>query len=254
MEILWNAHHNVCVRSVPSVVSTSLRARLLCPQGFSRQDYWSGLPCPHPGHLPNPGIEPASPSLQADSLPTEPPGKPHHHSKFSQYPSPPQSHIFFLLWWEFFKIYSDSNFQIHTPVLLTMITIHYGFYSCRYFSHINISSLRGVNVSVFHSAHSGSVKTFDWSNCLVNPMDRGYWLATVHVIESQTQLKRLSTPILHTFIPKSYIYFLCFNWKIIGLQYCIGFCCTTTQISHNYVYICVCIYILSFLSLVLTFT
>ena len=38
--------------------------------GFSRQEYWSGLPFPSPGHLPNPGIEPRSPALQADSLPT----------------------------------------------------------------------------------------------------------------------------------------------------------------------------------------
>ena len=44
--------------------------------GFSRQDYWSGLPCPPPGDLPDPGIESRSPALQADSLPSEPPGKP----------------------------------------------------------------------------------------------------------------------------------------------------------------------------------
>ena len=50
--------------------------RLLCPWGFSRQDYWSGLPCPPPGHLSNPGIKPRSPVLQADSLLSEPPGKP----------------------------------------------------------------------------------------------------------------------------------------------------------------------------------
>ena len=42
---------------------------------FSRPEYWSGLPFPSPGDLPNPGIEPGSPALQADSLPTEPPGK-----------------------------------------------------------------------------------------------------------------------------------------------------------------------------------
>ena len=45
--------------------------------GFSRQEYWSGLPFPSPGDLPNPGIEPQSPALQADSLPSEPPEKPH---------------------------------------------------------------------------------------------------------------------------------------------------------------------------------
>ena len=44
--------------------------------GFSRQEYWSGLPFPSPGDLPSPGIKPRSPALQEDSLPTEPPGKP----------------------------------------------------------------------------------------------------------------------------------------------------------------------------------
>ena len=50
-------------------------ARLLCPWGFSRPEYWSGLPCPPPGDLPDPGIKPRSPTLQADSLPAESPGK-----------------------------------------------------------------------------------------------------------------------------------------------------------------------------------
>ena len=44
--------------------------------GFSKQEYWSGLPCPPPGDFPNPGIEPRSPSVHVDSLPVEPPGKP----------------------------------------------------------------------------------------------------------------------------------------------------------------------------------
>ena len=63
-----------------SVVSDSLwpRGARQAPlsMGFSRQEYWSGLPCPPPGDIPNPGIEPRSPTLQVDSLPTEPPGKP----------------------------------------------------------------------------------------------------------------------------------------------------------------------------------
>jgi len=42
--------------------------------GRSRQEYWSGLPFPSPGDLPNPGIEHGSPSLQADASPSEPPG------------------------------------------------------------------------------------------------------------------------------------------------------------------------------------
>ena len=43
---------------------------------FSRQVYWNGLPFPSPGDLPNPGIEPESPAQQADSLPSDPQGKP----------------------------------------------------------------------------------------------------------------------------------------------------------------------------------
>ena len=52
--------------------------------GFSRQEYWSGLPCPPPGELPDPGIKPRSPALQADSLPSEPPGKLEEHNNYQQ--------------------------------------------------------------------------------------------------------------------------------------------------------------------------
>ena len=45
---------------------------------FSREEYWSGLPFPSPGDLPNPGIEPGSHALQADALPSEPPGNSRH--------------------------------------------------------------------------------------------------------------------------------------------------------------------------------
>ena len=45
---------------------------------FSRQEYWSGFPFPSPGDLPNPEIESGSAALQADSLPSEPSGKPIH--------------------------------------------------------------------------------------------------------------------------------------------------------------------------------
>ena len=52
--------------------------------GFSRQEYSSGLPFPSPGDLSNPGIEPGSPVLQADSLPTELPAKPTASLKFTE--------------------------------------------------------------------------------------------------------------------------------------------------------------------------
>ena len=47
--------------------------QLIGPWGFSRQEYWNGLPCPPPVYLPNPRIKPRSPVLQVDSLPSEPP-------------------------------------------------------------------------------------------------------------------------------------------------------------------------------------
>ena len=57
-----------------SVMSNSLRPRGLPPSmGFSRQEYWSGLPFPSPGDLPHPGIKPRSPALEADALASEPP-------------------------------------------------------------------------------------------------------------------------------------------------------------------------------------
>ena len=51
-------------------------SRLLCPRGFSRQECWSRLPYPPLGDLPDLGFEPRFPTLQADSLPSETPGKP----------------------------------------------------------------------------------------------------------------------------------------------------------------------------------
>ena len=73
-----------CVLPVsPSVVSDSLWAvtrQTPLSMKFSRQEYWTGLPFPSPGDLPNPGIEPGSPTLQADSLPFEPPGSLTHNS------------------------------------------------------------------------------------------------------------------------------------------------------------------------------
>ena len=56
--------------------------------GFSRPGYWSGQPIPSLGNLPNPGIEPRSPTLQADSLPAEPQGKPKNTGVGISIPSP----------------------------------------------------------------------------------------------------------------------------------------------------------------------
>ena len=63
-----------CVRVFVTLWSVGQQAPL--SRGFSRQEYWSGLPFPPPGDLRSPGMEPMSPALQADSLPAEPQGSP----------------------------------------------------------------------------------------------------------------------------------------------------------------------------------
>ena len=57
--------------AIPWIVAYQIPASM----GFSRQEYWSGLAFPSPGDLPDPGIEPRSPALWADTFPSEPPGK-----------------------------------------------------------------------------------------------------------------------------------------------------------------------------------
>ena len=63
-----------CVR--PIVTPWTVACQALLSMEFSKQEYWNGLLCPPPGDLPNPGIKPRSPTLQVDSLPSEPPGTP----------------------------------------------------------------------------------------------------------------------------------------------------------------------------------
>ena len=79
--------------------------------GFSRQEYWSGLPCPPPGDLPDPGIEPRSPALQADSLSSESPGKPSFFLKVMiiSFPS-----FFFMTWGT--KIDVPEAIFLHRPI------------------------------------------------------------------------------------------------------------------------------------------
>ena len=76
---LSSPHVNVsvsCSAMSDSAIPWTVARQALLSMGFPRQEYWSGLPFPSPGDLPNPGIKPRSPALQADSFPFEPPGKP----------------------------------------------------------------------------------------------------------------------------------------------------------------------------------
>ena len=84
----------VCAKSLQSCLTLwtlwTIVHQTFLSMGFSRQEYWSGLPFPSPGDLSDPGIEPGAPALQAGSLPTELLGKPkivnihtHTHTHFA---------------------------------------------------------------------------------------------------------------------------------------------------------------------------
>ena len=66
--------HSNCVQFSATLWNVAHHTPL--SMGFSKQGYWTGLSCTPPGDLPDPGIEPGSPALQADSLHSAPPGKP----------------------------------------------------------------------------------------------------------------------------------------------------------------------------------
>ena len=68
----WNVKLLSHVRLFATLWTVAYQAPL--SRGFSRQEYWNGLPFPSPGDLPDPGIEPRSPALEADALTSEPPG------------------------------------------------------------------------------------------------------------------------------------------------------------------------------------
>ena len=64
-----------CLTLCDPIDYSPLHLQALGSMGFSRQKYWSGLPFPSPGDLPDPGVESGFPTLQADSLPSEPVGE-----------------------------------------------------------------------------------------------------------------------------------------------------------------------------------
>ena len=119
--------------------------------GFSGQEYWSGLPFPSPGDLPDPGMEPGSPALQADSLPSELPGKPLQYKikikKKIPFTNPSGS------------VSKESDYNAGDP---------------------------GLIPGSGRSSGEGNGNPPQYSY-LENSMDRGVWQATVHgVAKSQT--------------------------------------------------------------------
>ena len=152
--------------------------------GFSRQEYWSGLPCP-PGDLPGPGIKPRSPALQMNSLLSEPPGKPSGKYYFAS--------LRVCFW--------DSRYPDMTQG---------GANKDKPGGVIQRGGLpqwlrgKGSACNAGDAGDSGSIPGSGRSpgvghdnplqhSCLENVMDRGAWQATVHgVTKSWTRLEQLS--------------------------------------------------------------
>ena len=91
---------------------------------FSRQEYWSGLPFPSPGDLPNPGIEPRSSTLQVNSLPSESPGKPFKLLGFGiiyyaqQETIGNYSNLEIIHTWKLFKLFLYNDMEsLHSPCI-----------------------------------------------------------------------------------------------------------------------------------------
>ena len=76
IDVLAYVHAQLLSHVQLCVTPWTIAFQVPLPLGFSRQEYWSGLPCPPPGDLPDPGIEPESPALAGRSFTTAPPRKP----------------------------------------------------------------------------------------------------------------------------------------------------------------------------------
>ena len=112
--------------SDPFAASRTITLQAPLSMGFSRQEYWSGLPFPSPGDLPNPGIEPTSPALAGGFFTTEPPGKPlckfttqinHSINKFLRVEHVKQRTEIYVLLIEFYLQEEESRNR-ETPSLL----------------------------------------------------------------------------------------------------------------------------------------
>ena len=114
--------------------------RLFCPRRFSKQEYWSRLPCPPPGDLPDPGIEPmslSSPAWQANSLPLALPGK----------PGSPYSCFLILSILDHCKQEKGLSWTLgtlHCLILLMTIILALLFFQCKDTYYIIVSDLKGI--------------------------------------------------------------------------------------------------------------
>ena len=165
---------HILLYSSSTSVCSVLSGYFLTPlsMGFSRQGSWSGLSCPPPGDLPDPGLEtssPVSPALVDGFFTTETPGKPHSTSTLLNY----FPHILSFLA-SIQPSPSDTNDEEAAR-------------QCR--RHKRRGSIPGLE----RSTRGGQGNPLQYS-CLENPMNRGAWQTIVHgVTKSQAQLKQSSS-------------------------------------------------------------
>ena len=200
--------------------------------GFPRQEYWNGLPFPSPGDLSNPGIEPRSPTLEADALTSEPPWKPNSASTrsllFLSFIVPilgqnislispiflKRSLVFLLLSSNFIccllkvaflclhaVLWKSALSWIFLPLSPLLFTSLLSLAICKAAfpggsevkaSACNVGDLGSIPGSG-RPPREGNGSPLQYS-CLGNPMDRGAWQATVHgVAKSRTRLSNFTS-------------------------------------------------------------
>ena len=140
--------------------------------GFYRQEYWSGLPFPPPGDLPDPGIESASPALAGEFFTTEPPGKP---SAFSVWHFPNTNHP-----------HGEGN---DTPLQYSCLEnpMDAGAWWAAVHgvtkSRTRLSNLTSLSLLCIGEGNGNPLQC----SCLENPRDGGAWWAAIYgVAESDT--------------------------------------------------------------------
>ena len=132
---------------------------------FSRPEYWSGYPFPSLGELPNPCIKPRSPTLQADSLPAEPPGKPRNTGVGS------------LSLLQRIFLTQESNWSLlHCRQILCQLSHHF-LKACREFEHYTVQShlyivcpLPHAVVEALIAPHTESLPGNSWTS-RINPLN-----------------------------------------------------------------------------------
>ena len=136
--------------------------------GFSRQEYWSRLPFPSPGDLPHPGIKPGSPVLQADALPSKPPGIHYLRDEFMTMRCSQRCTIctlvhYFSQWWG-----KGQNWLVNLQPEGLPRWLSGKESTCQFRRHRRYGSIAELE----RSPGGGNSNALQYS-CLENPMDRG---------------------------------------------------------------------------------